>query len=313
MKNTTIVSIIIWILVVGLASYFFLFKKNDTALPATEVLTNEQTPVVGQVTPIDATKPVTPTATPVTNNKTTIGISVEKREIAAYHYGNGTEEILFVGGVHGGYSWNTVLLAYQLMDYLESNQNTIPANIKVTVIPVLNPDGLYKVTMAEGRFSKNDVSTSQPTLILGRFNANNVDLGRNFDCGWKSIGVWQTKPVSGGSKVFSEPESVALKNYVDDKKITAAVVWYSAAGGVYASSCNDKVSPETMKVADIYAKASGYPAYKSFDFYETTGDTVNWLASKNIPAVSVLLTTHDDPEFTKNLSGLKALLKSYTK
>ena len=59
----------------------------------------------------------------VVENKesTVIGKSVEGRDITAYHYGNGDEDILFVGGVHGGYSWNTTLVAYETMDYLKAN------------------------------------------------------------------------------------------------------------------------------------------------------------------------------------------------
>ena len=36
------------------------------------------------------------------------------------------------------YSWNTTLVAYELMDYLEKTPDAIPTNVKVTVIPSLN-------------------------------------------------------------------------------------------------------------------------------------------------------------------------------
>ena len=306
MKKTTLVYGILGILIIGLASYFLF--KNDTATPLVSTK-----PTNTATTTATSTKPTTQTTPTIDKTKTVIGLSVGKRDITAYHYGTGENEILFVGGIHGGYEWNTVLLAYELMDYLTSNPTTIPSNVKVTIIPVLNPDGLNSVTGSAGRFSPSDVSTSQSTLISGRFNANSVDLSRNFDCNWKSKGVWQTKTVSGGSKVFSEPESIAIKNYVESHKLSASVVWYSAAGGVYASSCNDRVSPETMKITNAYAKASGYPAFDSFDFYETAGDMVNWLASENIPAISVLLTNHKDTEWTKNLAGVKALINYYAK
>jgi hypothetical protein len=117
--------------------------------------------------------------------------------------------------------------------------------------------------------------------------------------------------VSGGSKVFSEPESQALRDYVESHDITAAVVWYSAAGGVYASNCHNGVLPETTTLTNLFAKASGYAAYNSFDFYELTGDMVNWLAKNDIPAISVLLTNHKDVEWDKNKAGVEAILKHY--
>ncbi|MDO9592944.1 MAG: M14 family metallopeptidase, partial [Erysipelotrichaceae bacterium] len=207
----------------------------------------------------------------------------------------------------------TVLVAYKLMDYLEANLSVIPKNMQITVIPVLNPDGLNRVVGTTGRFAQTDVSTSKDTVIAGRFNANGVDLNRNFDCDWQPNGVWQNTTVSGGSKVFSEQESQAFKNYIETHNPAAVIVWYSAVGGVFSSSCHNGILAETRTLTNTYAIASGYKAYNSFDFYETTGDMVNWLAKKSIPAISVLLSTHEDIEWSKNLAGINALLKYYAK
>jgi hypothetical protein len=243
-----------------------------------------------------------------------IGKSVAGRDIDAYHYGTGSTELLFVGGIHGGYEWNTALVAYQLMDYLAANPTAIPANVTVTVIPVLNPDGLNEVVgTTSPNFTVADVSKDSATVVSGRFNGNNVDLNRNFDCDWQTTGKWQSKTVSGGSAAFSEPESQAMKSYIETNKPTAVVVWYSAAGGVYASNCHTGVSAETSAIMNAYAAASGYPANESFDFYSTTGDMTNWLAKIGTPTISVLLTNHTDTEWSKNLAGVQALFKYYTR
>jgi hypothetical protein len=173
------------------------------------------------------------------------------------------------------------------------NVGTIPPNVSVTVIPALNPDGLAKVAT--------------------RFNAHNIDLNRNFACDWKAEGKWQNKKVSGGSAAFSEPESKAIQNYIEMHKPAAAIVYYSAAGGVYASSCGGAVSEMTRALLNTYAAASGYKAHDAFTDYEISGDMVNWFASLNIPAVSVLLTDHTDTEWTKNEAGLKAVLQLFAK
>lgn len=243
--------------------------------------------------------------------ETRIGTSVEDRDIVAYHYGTGDTELLFIGGIHGGYSWNTSLVAYELMDYLDENPDVIPENVKVTVVPVMNPDGLYKVAETDGRFKASDIDSTIDTTS-GRFNANNVDLNRNFDCDWQPKGTWQQKTVDAGSKVFSEPESQAIKNYVEKNQPTAVVAWYSSAGGVFASNCHGEVMSETKDLTNLFAKASGYKAYEEFDFYEITGDMVNWLAKNDIPAISVLLTTHKDTEWSKNKAGVEAILNHYS-
>ncbi len=301
MKKTIIVLVVV--VLVGFGIYYFINSSSNNG----EVVIKDQN--VATTTSNVAEVKV------VLENKAeqVIGVSTQGRDITAYHYGTGATELLFVGGIHGGYSWNTVLLAYNLMDYLKANPDFVPANIKVTVIPVLNPDGLNKVVGTSTRFSLASVPKSVADTIIGRFNANNVDLSRNFDCDWQTNATWQNKAVSGGSTVFSEAESVAMKNYIELQKPEAVVVWYSAAGGVYSSNCHTEILPETNILAATYGKASGYPAYEDFDFYATTGDMVNWLAKIKIPAISVLLTNHTDVEWNKNLAGIKAILKLYIK
>ena len=301
MRNYIIIFLIV-IVLAGVGAYFFLTQrgpKEDTT-PGTATSTlptgNGTSTTSGQ-----------DSATPV------IGTSAGGRDITAYHYGTGETELLFVGGIHGGYEWNTVLVAYELMDYLEANPELIPADIQVTVIPVLNPDGLNKVVGTTGRFTKADVPTVQAETVPGRFNANNVDLNRNFDCDWQEQGIWQQTKVSGGSAAFSEPESQAIKKYVQTSKPKAVVVWYSSAGGVFASNCHNGVLPETQTITNVFSTASKYKAYQSFNFYEITGDMVNWLAKEGVPAISVLLTTHTDTEWEKNKAGVEALIKHYAK
>lgn len=244
-------------------------------------------------------------------DESVIGTSVNGHSISAHHFGSGDDELLFVGGFHGAYEWNTVLVAYELIDYLEANPSVVPSNVKVTVIPVLNPDGLNRVIGSTGRFTQANVPSSQEATVPGRFNGNNVDLNRNFDCDWQSSATWQDRSVDGGDSVFSEPEARALRDYVNLNDPTAVVVWYSAADGVFASSCHNGVLEETTTITNIYADASGYPAYEEFNFYEITGDAVNWLAKEGVPAISVLLSTHEDVEWSQNRAGIEALLEYY--
>ena len=291
------------VIIVGLGGY--LIYANFIAKDSNERADNntEQT-ATSTVDAIDDEEEVDKT-------KTVIGTSAEGESITAYHYGEGEKELLFVGGIHGGYSWNTVLVAYELMDYLEANQNDLPDNVRVTVIPVMNPDGLKEVVGTSTRFSRTDVPTSAAATISGRFNSNEVDLNRNFDCEWQEEGTWQSRTVSGGSSAFSEPESQAVRDYVLGNKPAAAVVWYSAAGGVFASNCRQGVLQETRELTNLYAEASGYRPYAEFNFYDITGDMVNWLAKENVPAISVLLTNHTDVEWDKNRAGIEALLEFY--
>ena len=261
------------------------------------------------VTPATKKEPTAPTVSTVVHR--VIGTSVEGRNIDAYVYGSGPTHLMFVGGIHGGYEWNSVLLAYKFMDYLNANPNFIPSNISVAIIPSANPDGVYDVIGKEGRFTLSDVPTTEQINGTGRFNAHNVDLNRNFDCKWKPKGTWKNKIVSAGTSAFSEPEARAIRDFVQTYSPASAIFWHSQANAVYASECEDGVLPKTLDIMNAYSRASGCTAIKKFDSYEVAGDVEGWLASINIPAITVELQTHETVEWERNLAGINALLRYY--
>ncbi len=238
-----------------------------------------------------------------------IGKSAGGRDIVAYSYGNGSRELLLISGIHGGYAWNTALLGQELNDFLASSASSLN-DVRVTIIPVLNPDGLHMVTGSSERFARADVNSSQEVQTTGRFNANRVDLNRNFDCEWQASGVWRNTPVSGGTAPFSEPESAALRDYIAKHRPDAVIAYFSAAGGVYASNCRNGVLPATRSLLSTYGVASGYQQHNEYDYYAITGDMVNWLAKEGIPAISVVLTDHTNTELPRNRAGLEAVIKS---
>lgn len=263
---------------------------------------------VPNVTPTVPPTPIVVQEVVVPEHKV-IGTSVEGRSIEAYTYGEGKTRLLFVGGVHGGYEWNSVLLSYEFIDYLKAHPSIIPSGVTVMVIPSLNPDGVHKVIGKEGRFAMTDVPTSTLPAGTGRFNAHNVDLNRNFDCNWKSKSMWRGNVVSAGTAPFSEPESVALRDFVSAQKPSVVIFWHSQSNAVYASACNNGILPETLDVMNVYARASGYPPVKAFDAYAITGDAEGWLASIGIPAITVELKTHESIEWERNLAGITAILE----
>lgn len=295
MKNILIIVVVLVLL--GIGGYFVMKGMGGSPVVENPPAELPGGPGTGTETP----------STPVDDTKTVIGTSAGGRAITAYHFGpkDAPKEILFVGGIHGGYSPNTSKVAYELMAHLETASGIIPDNSKVTIIPVLNPDGLEKIYGGTDQASLTD--TPPGDRSAGRFNANDVDLNRNFDCDWQTNAVWQTKPVSGGTSAFSEPEAKAVRDYVTTHTPVAVVVYYSAAGGVFSSNCHGDVLAETKSLTNTYAKAAGYTSHEVFDFYETTGDLTNWLAKQGIPAISVLLGTHTDAEWSKNKAGVEAI------
>jgi predicted deacylase len=292
-KNRTVVIVATFVLMIfGIGVFVFVGQSKKEVLP----LPVSQAPIV---------------VIPAGPKHEVIGKSVEGRDIEAFVYGTGTSaKLLFVGGIHGGYEWNSVLLAYQLMDYLKANPESIPKGFSIAIVPSANPDGIFAVTDKDGRFTAADIP-SKTTLGQGRFNAHKVDLNRNFDCKWQPKSTWKNNIVSAGSAVFSEPEAQAIRDFVSTFKPTAAIFFHSQSNAVYASECENGILPETRNIMNAYAKASKYPAVDSFSAYEVTGDAEGWLASIDIPAITVELSTHQTVEWDRNLLGIKALFNYY--
>jgi len=240
---------------------------------------------------------ISPTIVPV-------GRSVQGRPIETYRLNHGSRHVVLVGGIHGGYEWNSILLAYETLDYLLTNPDLIPPEITLHIIPSANPDGQFRVTQQDQRFSPSDVSAD---TIPGRFNANEVDLNRNWDCQWSPTALWRDTPVQGGTAPFSEPESEALRDYCLTYLPEVVVFLHSAANGVFASGCPDPHQP-SLELATVYAQAAGYPVYERFDAYPITGDAGDWLTAQGIASFTVELRNHSDTDWPQNREGLLALL-----
>ncbi|OHA56995.1 MAG: hypothetical protein A2114_00450 [Candidatus Vogelbacteria bacterium GWA1_51_14] len=250
-----------------------------------------------------------------------IGRSVEGREIKAYRFGVGENKLVLVGAIHGGYEWNSALLVYEFIDHFKINPDEIPAEVELIVIPVANPDGLVAVVGTSSRFAAADapqfdfadeVKFSDP-VVAARFNKNGVDLNRNFACEWQAQAVWRDYQTKAGSAAFSEPESKALRDFLLAEQPVGVIFYHSASNGVYTSFCGE-ADPlaGTVSLLSTYATASGYPRHDDYPYYEVTGDAADWLSTQGIPAITVELSTHESIDWTRNLTGLKAVLSKLT-
>ncbi|MCA9948811.1 MAG: hypothetical protein KDE48_04145 [Anaerolineales bacterium] len=286
--------------------------EPTTAVPTIiPTLTNQPTSL-----PTDAAV-LNPTATPLTavidtpvpyGFEKSIGKSHQGRDIVSYQFKNGPNKVLFVGGMHGGYEWNSIVLAYHIIDYFMANPADVPDSVSLIVIPSANPDGQYLVTQKEGRFQPEDVKVED--TFPGRFNAIGVDLNRNWDCDWREDAVWRNQPVNAGTHPFSEPETQALRDYIWEIKPRAVIFWHSSANGVYAARCPELFLP-ALQLGEVFGEAANYPVHEYFDYYRINGDASDWLVTQNIPSITVELRTTKGLDWPQNLAGTQAALDYY--
>ena len=149
-----------------------------------------------------------------------IGYSVSGRPIEVYTFGNGEKQRMIVAGIHGGYEWNTIALADELITHIYENPDIIPSDVTLYILRNLNPDG-------DARDHGYD----------GRVNDHGVDLNRNFPTNWAADwdrdGCWDYGPTTGGTGPGSEPETRALMGFLQTHKVEALISYHSAALGVF--------------------------------------------------------------------------------
>jgi hypothetical protein len=248
-------------------------------------------------TPTDTATPTptfTPTPSPLPGDRSVIGYSVLGRPIEVYRFGSGPIERLIIAGIHGGYEWNTVALADELILHLNAHPDVIPPDVTLSLVRVVNPDGLAR---ARG--------------VDGQMNENGVDLNRNWPANWMAdwprSGCWVYRPVTGGAAPLSEPETRALAEYIVQHNFDASISYHSAALGIFAGGANGS-TPDSIRLAEAVAAVSNYP-YPPIDtgcYY--TGQFTDWSADLGLAAVDIELTNHRDTDFEVNLRILEAFL-----
>jgi protein MpaA len=131
----------------------------------------------------------------VSGGRVTLGESVEQRTIDAQVFGHGADAILLLATIHGNESAGTPLLR-ALAKHLGRSPELLHDR-RVVLIPILNPDGYHR---------------------RSRYNANGVDLNRNFPASNRRA----TKRY--GKSALSEPESralaVAIRRFHPDRIVT---------------------------------------------------------------------------------------------
>ena len=237
-------------------------------------------------------------------SKHQLGLSTQGRPIEAYQIGNGEIRIAFIGGIHGGYEWNTILLAYRAIDYFAAHPDEVVDGISLIIVPAANPDGQHAVVGHDGRFSPDEVAADS---LPGRFNGNGVDLNRNWACDWAPTAFLGEQEISAGLRPFSEVETRILRFFLTNPNMDAVIFWHSAKPGVFAGACGEPL-PDAEALAAIYAQAADYPLFDGFDDYPVTGDASDWLSGIGIPAITVELSSHTGTDWPQNLAAIRAVL-----
>jgi hypothetical protein len=267
-------------------------KSGETQETAASVIfTNTPT---NTLSPTATPEPsATPSSTVFWDGPIVIGESVAGRTIEAYRFGTGPRKLLIIGGIHGGYEWNTIKLTEQLISLIRGRPEWIPDDVTLFIIRSLNPDGEAR---AQG--------------IHGRANENGVDLNRNFPAQWQLEwpidGCWRYLPITGGPYPASEPETLAVMQFMIDEEISAVINYHSAALGIFPGG--QPPDAASVSLAEAVAAVSDY-AYPPIDTgCVFTGQLIDWASMQGIAAIDIELANHRDTDLKVNIEILHVFL-----
>jgi hypothetical protein len=166
-------------------------------------------------------------------------------------------------------------VAADLANYYLANPSGVPNESQIYVIPNINPDG---------------------PAGSGRFNANGVDLNRNWDTNnWTSNPpiLGSIKQGGGGSRPFSEPETRLLRDLLmnlkgQGRKVIVIILHSSQRDrrDIYPGYTLSRVDPESAELAQRAARTLGF-VYKDAGSDPTTGESLNWMADNGIASIDI--------------------------
>lgn len=160
-----------------------------------------------------------------------LGLADDGRQIRAIKISDNTNwpedepGFLFIGNIHGDEPLG-VRVVLELIEFLTENYGTDPDvtnwvdAYEIWIIPVLNPYGY------DNSERKNGPNT-------GDVNTSGVDLNRNFDFRWDDPNYFEGLPderTFAGPSAGSEPETVALSDFVQMQRPDFGVTFHSGSG-----------------------------------------------------------------------------------
>ncbi len=245
----------------------------------------------------------------------TISLNVENADLKP--------AMLFTGTIHAR-EWIGNELAVSFIDYLLKHYSSNPKVLKTLtkntlyIVPCLNPDG-FEYSHAHFSFWRKNRRDNKD----GTFG---VDLNRNFSVGYqKSTDTGSN--VYSGPNPFSEPETLAMKNFVDTHNNITIALDYHSQGNVFfpAHKFNHESELEGSDLNTICANMN-YEIHKvtgrKYGIHRgkpptklISGSGREYYYSKGIIAAVVEVGTRNIPDFMQNMKesideNIPALLRT---
>jgi hypothetical protein len=229
----------------------------------------------------------------VMSPKQSIGTTVQGLPIWAYKISDnpgvdeGEAQIFFNAYIHAREPI-TFEVVYDLAEYLVTGYGTDPRATQLVntreiwIEPVVNPDGVEYNLLTDpnggGMWRKNRRHNNDGSY--------GVDLNRNFGYMWgyddNGSSPYGSDETYRGTSAFSEPETQAMRNFVNPRRFRTAVNNHAYAGlNLYAYGYDAIHAPDNEAMFTLGRMRRALNSYNTGTawecLYSTNGDAVDWM------------------------------------
>lgn len=182
-----------------------------------------------------------------------IGSSVEGRDLLLIQFGKGDKKIFICGAHHAREYISTAYIMYAIDRYSYAYRNNLPwgqfnlkeilDNVTFCIVPMVNPDGVNIVQNGFAASPNYENLVKMPILDAPKnghrawkANANGVDVNWNYDKDWFESSNRSKVPASmgfNGTTPNTEPETQAVSAYVDSIPFQAFLSFHTQGQLIY--------------------------------------------------------------------------------
>lgn len=261
---------------------------------------------------------------------TACGKSLLGKDIYAFVIGEGKRNIVYVGGTHG-IEWLTSLLLLKFTENIAGsyeNQKTISGfnvrkileDIKLIIIPELNPDGIeisIKGASACGKYKAQNFEACKGDFSFWSANARGVDINHNFNADWYNLreaerksGINSPSPSRyGGAFPESEPESAAITRLCRAVSVDMLITFHSQGEEIFYEY-GENTPERSLHIAKIFSALSDYTLVKNEGLY-SSGGLKDWFIEEfKCPAFTVEIGKGKNPLPLENIDEIYEKLET---
>ncbi len=221
-----------------------------------------------------------------------IGTSVQGRDITLLTLGTGERKVLVASGIHSKESLVVNFTMRCIDEYAKAaaegdwlgryDVEKLLSEFTIYFVPLMNPDGM-DIAMGIEQPEYTDIPLTEEELSDFKNNANGVNLNRNFPFEWGADGVDTDGPDArsyAGTAAASEPETQALMALCEAHDFEWMFNMHVKGHMIFYQDKVNETSQRSKNMAARLAARCDFVLNDESTVYEISGGFENWFRQK---------------------------------